>query len=192
MMPKKNKKTKKGFSLVETLVAVAIFSLAAVMFAGSFASFLKNSIAAKEAQRNAESAQYVINLMAKTIRTSAVAAPTPTAGSTTVFTKLRVLDFSQTDPTKNCIEYDYVVGSGATIAYASSPTNSLDECKNATMTTPAGLTEAGNISGGGLYFSYTASNPPAAPYGMITIVDSIANNDPNNPNRVQTTTSLRQ
>ncbi|MDD5397312.1 MAG: type II secretion system protein [Candidatus Moranbacteria bacterium] len=183
-MLKKNKNTKKGFSLVETLVAVAIFSLAAVMFAGSFASFLKTSLAAKQAQRNAESAQYVINLMAKTIRTSAIAKFDSVNSK-----KIRVLDYSQPTNANNCIEYEYS-NSDNKIIVSSAVATDVNDCKNKNNMPTSELTKAGEISG--LSFSNVDADPATAPYGKVTIVVDIASNDPSNPSKVQTTTSLRQ
>lgn len=62
----------KGFSLAETLIAIFIFSLAVTMLSGSFSSFLKNYSDAKQLQKNMESAQYGMNLFAKTMRTSKI------------------------------------------------------------------------------------------------------------------------
>jgi prepilin-type N-terminal cleavage/methylation domain-containing protein len=99
--------SKKGFSLIETLVAVLIFSLAVTMLAGTFSSFLKNYARAKRDQHNIENAQYAMNIMAKTIRTSAV-----NNGSTF---PLKIYDYSQ----GLCIEYSY---SGNKIQYRTSST----------------------------------------------------------------------
>lgn len=71
-MKMKNKKNRNGFTLVETLVAVLVFSLTAVMLSGAFSGFLKTYNEAKRIQKGVESAQYALNLMAKTIRTSFV------------------------------------------------------------------------------------------------------------------------
>lgn len=80
-------KPQKGFSLVETLIAVLIFSLAAVIITQTFGSLIKSYVTAKKSQSSAENAQYALNLMEKTIRTSTI----KTANST------GILDFSGAD-----------------------------------------------------------------------------------------------
>lgn len=99
---KKNKSSKifkKGFSLIEALISVLIFSLAVVMMIGSFANLLREYNDAKRAQRNVENAQYVMNLMAKSIRTSVILAPATFPNMTTFDT----LDYTQ----NQCIRYIY-------------------------------------------------------------------------------------
>ena len=86
----------KGFSLVEILIAIFVFSITMVMLTGSFAGFYKNYLNAKRMQKNIENAQYVMNSMAKIIRTSKVDA------STTSF-PLDIYDYSQ----GRCIRYAY-------------------------------------------------------------------------------------
>lgn len=100
-----NKKFFKGFTLVETLVAVFVFSLAITMLAGTFSSFLKNYAEAKKAKKNVENAQYAMNLMAKTIRTSFI--DSVSAGflnldsASGTYKPLDVYDYSQ----GKCIRY---------------------------------------------------------------------------------------
>jgi prepilin-type N-terminal cleavage/methylation domain-containing protein len=71
-MKKNNLSKKNGFTLVETMISVMLFSLMAVSIAGAFSGFLKNFVAAKKSQRSSESAQYAMSLMAKTIRNSSM------------------------------------------------------------------------------------------------------------------------
>ena len=94
----KRRSNLKGFTLLEALIAVLIFSLAMVMISGVFANLLKNYTKAKKTQKNIENAQYAMNLMAKTIRTSEI--KSVASGSMTDF---YVLDYSQ----NKCIQYKY-------------------------------------------------------------------------------------
>ena len=66
------KTVKKGFTLAETLIAVFIFALLVVMISGTFSSFFKAYISERKSQKDLENAQYALNLMEKTIRTSVV------------------------------------------------------------------------------------------------------------------------
>lgn len=63
---------RKGFTLVETLIAIFIFSLIMTMISGIFADFMKNYFVQRENQKNVENAIYILSLMEKTIRTSVV------------------------------------------------------------------------------------------------------------------------
>jgi prepilin-type N-terminal cleavage/methylation domain-containing protein len=113
---KKNTTKKSGFSLVETLIAVALFSFVATMIGGSFASFLRNYIDLKKSQREMESAQYAMNLITKTIRTSTIAAGNVDGQV------IKMLDHSS----GQCVIFKYA-GSGATgriqVATQSGPTD---------------------------------------------------------------------
>lgn len=68
----KLKAKKKGFSFVELIVAVFIFVLVVTTSTEVFVKMIKNYKNAREIQRDLENAQYAMNLMAKTIRTSSV------------------------------------------------------------------------------------------------------------------------
>lgn len=91
----KKRKTVKGFSLMELVVSIFMFTIivtsAAATFSGSFISFRK----ARVTQRNLEDAQYAMNLMAKTLRTSSIIFHNPTT--------LRIFDYSQ----GRCILYRF-------------------------------------------------------------------------------------
>lgn len=85
--------------MVEILIAVFVFFMAVAMLTGSFASFIKTYTNAKKAQRDVENAQYAMNLMAKTIRTSALVS---SDSSITDF-PLNIYDYSQ----EICVQYKY-------------------------------------------------------------------------------------
>lgn len=108
---KKNKKTnKRGFTLVEVLVAMFVFVLMATMLAASFGSFLKTYFNAKKLQKSTETAQYVMNLIAKTARTSMDI-------NATVPGEIKMYDNS----TGNCIYYKYVASSKKMLYGANQP-----------------------------------------------------------------------
>jgi len=70
---KKGTALRGGFTLVETMLAVFIFTLSMALLSSIFASFMKNYSVVKKNQKNLENAQYALNLMQKTIRTSVLA-----------------------------------------------------------------------------------------------------------------------
>lgn len=63
---------KKGFSLIETLISILVFSLAMTIIAQTFGSFIKSYVSEKKSQIDVENAQYALNLIEKTIRTSTI------------------------------------------------------------------------------------------------------------------------
>lgn len=102
-MHKKNRKTMKGFTLVEMVVSIGIFAVMSTVIAGTFASGFSSYRGSRELQRDVESAQFAINTMAKHLRTSSVVSPSATSmGATDVI----FYDYSSA----RCFEYDFQSG----------------------------------------------------------------------------------
>ena len=96
MLSKIVKSNKSGFSLLEVMVAMFVFTvvmLATVAFFGTTVASYRN---ARAIQQDLENAQYAMNLMAKTIRTSSIGTCNIPNSS-----KLCVYDYSQSQ----CIIY---------------------------------------------------------------------------------------
>ncbi|KKP97456.1 MAG: hypothetical protein US25_C0002G0001 [Candidatus Moranbacteria bacterium GW2011_GWE1_36_7] len=176
---KKNLKLKKkGFSLVEVLVAVSIFAFTSVLIAGVFSGFLKNSIEAKKNQKNMESARYALDLMAKTLRTS--------VASSIADEEIHVFDNTQ----KRCVIYKYdnankkmLTGTsgGASLANVSACTPTVWSGITLSDLTSSGTIASANFSG------------TAISLGRITMSLGIPSANPNTySSTVQTTVSLRQ
>lgn len=68
-------KTKKGFTLVEMIIAMAILVIMATALAGTFSSGFFSYRSSRELQRNLETAQYALNTLEKYLRTSTVVVP---------------------------------------------------------------------------------------------------------------------
>lgn len=101
-LTKRQKKiaVKSGFSLIEMLISIFVFSFAMTMVIGSFSGFLKTYANAKKAQRSSESAQYAINLMAKTIRSSTISQLVSGDNKILIFDNL----------SSRCVAYKYLNG----------------------------------------------------------------------------------
>ncbi len=116
----------RGFSLLETLLAIFIFGLVMTSVTMYFANISKANRNSKLLQQNLEDTQFAMNRIAKVLRTSAVVVPNvpdPAA------TEIRVHDFSQ----GKCIEYRFV--GTEMIEHPASSTDPdgvdvLDWCKN--------------------------------------------------------------
>lgn len=106
----------KGFTFLEVIVAVFIFALMMVAATAIFAKAMKAYSNTKVIQRDMESAQYAMNLMAKTIRTSSVIVPSPPP---TTVTRLVIYDYSQ----GKCIEFKFETNKLVTRSIATSGTN---------------------------------------------------------------------
>lgn len=177
----------RGFTLIELLIAMLIFSLVIVIIAGVFSSFLKNYAETKKVQKNVENAEYVMNLMAKTIRTSEVT--TTPAG---IFpNSFMVFDYSQA----KCIDYKFDSSAKKIQMRTSDGTmaeSSLADCSGANFSVFSDLTSdyivAANVDA-------TASDPGGTPptYGKVTIsleVQAIGQTSKSFP--IQMSVSLRQ
>lgn len=118
--------SKKGFTLVETLVSMFIFLLMMLLLSGSFSNFLKEFATSKKEQKMLENSQYTLSLMEKTIRTSVVS----TASGTNYLNfdgvdgkKIKLFDNSQS----KCLAYvfDQI---NKKIVLLSKDGNNIDDC----------------------------------------------------------------
>lgn len=102
-------KNRKGFSLIEMMLAVLIFSLVMTATMSVFVSVIKVKSRAKDAQRNMEDAKYALELMSKTLRTSTIIScnniDKDQCGNSIV-NSIEVYDYSQ----NLCVRYLYNTG----------------------------------------------------------------------------------
>ncbi|MEI6650700.1 MAG: prepilin-type N-terminal cleavage/methylation domain-containing protein [Candidatus Moraniibacteriota bacterium] len=192
-MRKKKTSILKGFTLIEMIVSMGVFVIMASVISVSFSSGFSSYKNSRDLQKDIESAQYGMNAMAKSLRTSTIIDP-----------------FSTTDQAQYVIFYDY----SATRCYeyrfnggvlearwrdASNPidsTASKNECGATYLNgSPGGwnnLTE-GYVTG---QFFVTPSSPgptPAARVGRVTIFATVKKTSSGQQfsSRIQTTVSLR-
>lgn len=168
-------KKNSGFSLIESLVAIFIFSLVAAMLAGSFSGFFKTYVSARKAQKNMESGQYVMNLMTKTIRSSTIDPAFVSEGS-----QLMMFDNSKSE----CVIYNYDVD--GRLKVATSLGDGIDSCVATSSTSFFPLTNAGEISG--VTFAGIPSSEDGTTVGKLLIK---INSSSDNASQMQTTVSLR-
>ncbi len=168
-MKKQNLKSKKGFTLLEVIVALFVFSLVIASSTVVFANMFKGVSSARQIQQNLDNIQHTMNLMAKTFRTSTVV-----SGSGTT-TDLTVYDYSQ----GKCIRYRFNGGNlqrTQTSTSFSTSCNAGSDWKNIST---------GNVSGN---FYVTASSDGNM-VGKITTSIVLTHN--NQTVQTQTTSSLR-
>lgn len=99
----KAQKIKKGFTLLEVLVAISIFSVVLTGVSGIFSNFVKNYKSTKIVQRNLENAQFAVNQMAKILRTSKLVSPVNNPVSSQA---VEVYDYSQ----NLCFRFEFTGG----------------------------------------------------------------------------------
>lgn len=167
---------------METLIAILIFSLTFTMLAATFSSFLKNYNETKKSQRAIENAQYAMNLMAKTLRTSTL------SGSPVINSfPLVAYDHSQ----GICIEYSYDAA-GHKLQFRQS--NAASDCASAVFGNPVADLTQGNIAGASINAIATDNSTYPATLGRVTILLEISK-DPDSASKtvpVQMSVSLRQ
>lgn len=174
--------SRRGFTLLEIIVALFVFSIAMVAVTAIFASFISANRTTKNTQKALEDAEQAMNIMTKEIRTSSVAF---TSGSPV--TTLGILEYS--DPAgPQCIGYRF---NGTNIQYTAPvavASGLPTDCTQAVLTA-AGATYANlintPITGGS--FIVTPSAPQTV--GKVTILMSVTAGTIQTP--IQGTVSLR-
>lgn len=183
-------KNKKGFSFLEVIVAVFIFSLIMTVVAGTFANFTASYRNTRAIQKDLENAQYAINLIAKVIRTSNVIKCDGGSCSTANYTSISIFDNSQ----DKCIVYR--INNHELQASSASPGTSGDGNTCAFSESYSAIT-TGYIETGKFYVVPSAAGSVS---GRITISFSICQPDSSSAScstslddkaRIQTSVSLR-
>ncbi|MFZ3031730.1 MAG: prepilin-type N-terminal cleavage/methylation domain-containing protein [Candidatus Moraniibacteriota bacterium] len=177
---KKSLPSKRGFTLVEVLVAMFVFSLMMVTVSQVFASAFSGYRFTRAVERDLENAQFFINILAKELRTSSVVS----AAGNQQF--VQFFDHSQ----GKCFRYRIdtlrlQVASAASTGVASgaSPCNTMGFGSFTTIST-------GSVSGSFRVTPSATVGGPATVVGKVTIALDIFESAAHHA-RMQTTVSLR-
>jgi prepilin-type N-terminal cleavage/methylation domain-containing protein len=179
----KNKKinNRKGFTMVEVIVAIVVFVIVMAGSAGVFASSFKSYKSAKNVNENMKNAQFAMNLMSKTFRTSSVKQAT----STTVI----VFDYSQS----SCIRYVFN-GTALTKATATAVVSEPACNTGAFFSAPMAMT-SGTVTGSFRAVSSAGSDGSntSTRVGLVTVTMEINSGGGTTATRarIQSTSSLR-
>lgn len=178
-------KNKNGFTLIELMVAMFVFALVMVTVSMVFVNFFNAYKKIRVAQSNAESVQYALNLMAKTLRTSSIISPSSANSTSPVIV---TYDYSQ----GVCVKYE-IVSNELRAKKVSALENQKNNCVNLVGVTSSADKFVGGYIGGGSFYS-TPSSPSTA--GMVTVSLDVCSasgcsGNLNNRVRLQTTVSLR-
>lgn len=168
----------KGFTLVEILVALFVFVILMAAVSQIFVSAFTGYRNARIVQNDLQSAQHLLNTMAKMLRTSTVISSESSSTD-----RVKFYDYSQ----DLCVEY--IIDSGTrSIAVANAPAD-LEECESQSFPAwgyvPLTL---GNVTG---VFSVMPSESGASKrVGRVTVSLQIQEGD-THVARIQSSTSLR-
>ncbi len=172
------KKSKQGFTLLELMISIFIFSVVTVVVAGIFLRGVASYQYANSMQKGLEEAQFAMSQIAKVLRTSSVISSTATT--------ITVFDNSQT----KCIRY--VITSGMITQQIGNVVNLNPNnwCGGVSYgaVIPMTTTDNGTITG---VFDVISSVYAPPKVGKVSMVFLINVPNSNNSVRIQSSVSLR-
>lgn len=172
--------TGRGFTLIEVIVSLFVFLIIMLALSSTFAQSFTGYRNTRAVQKDVESAQFALNLMAKELRTSTIV-----GGSSS---RVKFYDYSQ----KMCFEYE-IASDQLTVSKkdVANPTkNPVSDCSGSlggSTTLVKTETIGGRVTG---FFQTTPSSVSPKQVGKITVSLHISEGS-NNQANVQTTSSLR-
>lgn len=175
----------KGFSLLELLIALFIFSIVVSGVTTYFARIVQTNQNSKRLQQNLEDTRFAMSRMTKTLRTSVIIKPIVNGRRESV----RVYDYSQ----EKCLEYEFGTNSLVERVSSSSPGPGVPE---------KSWCDTLSVSGGDFSENQLISISDASLSGMFSVVPSstsfagrvsmkVTITRKNNSSTVQSTVSLR-
>lgn len=175
----------RGFSLLEVVVAMGIFSLMMVVASEGFGSGVLGYKNNMRAEQDLENAQFIMNDMMKQLRTSTVVNP---VGNPVASTSIRFFDHSQS----KCLEYRLQAGSPNNyVEKAIGTAAAVDElsCGSDSMGTWTRVT-TGDVT---MNLSIISSSNSPKRVGLVTIVFVVKGriSSPVQPITLQSSVSLR-
>lgn len=180
---------KKGFSILEIIVATFIFVMIMAATSAFFGKSMFSYRSAKALQKDLESAQFSMNLISKSLRTSTVILADDQ--------QVKIFDYSQ----NKCIEYKFNDGNALkTATYdATYNTDPIDQGSNKTDCETRALSDFFAMTSGivaGKFSVIPSSSSPSKTVGRVTIwmkvcPESGCSGIPKDEAIIQSTVSLR-
>lgn len=171
---------KRGFTLLELLISVAILALLMLATTNIFAKSFGSYQATKKTENTIFDAQFLMNLIAKELRTGTVVSPT-SDGSTQ---SIKFFEHSKSE----CVQYRFN-NQSIEVARTSSGT-SFSSCDNGTNLSGFTKASTGTITGSFYSVPSDKMSPGPGKVGRVTMTISIESGT-GSPTVLQTTTSLR-
>lgn len=168
MHEKRSSHRLKGFTMVELLFAMFIFSILMVSAAGIFGQAFGSYRNAKFIQQDVENAQFLLDQMAKELRTSTIVTPVTPGGFTS---SIQYYDYSQA----TCYRYSISGGNVYKAAYVPGRATSEQDvaaCRSTTLSSFAPIS-SGTVTG---TFYLVSSDDSPQRIGRVTIGLRIARN----------------
>ncbi|EKE21727.1 MAG: hypothetical protein ACD_7C00144G0003 [uncultured bacterium] len=180
-----------GFTLVEVIISMGIFVVVMAGSSGVFASAFKSYKGAKNVNENLKNAQFAMNLMSKTFRTSSVVSSSATS--------IVIFDYSRA--TRACIRYRFdsnslkesrynVIGADSTAKIAA-----CNVVSPATFNTFESVMTSGSVQGSFAATDSAGNDTTGAStrVGKVTVRMKITNNTGGASSEaiIQSTSSLR-
>jgi prepilin-type N-terminal cleavage/methylation domain-containing protein len=178
-------RTVKGFSLVEVVTALGIFSMIMLGVVLIMGTCTKSYRSQRLIQSNLEAAQFALNTMAKELRTSSVVASS-VGGTVSTIT---FFDYSQ----NRCIQYRADEGSStlskrSRIFSNANPNTNRTDCNNYTWPSETYASLVSGLSDQNLSVIQSSATPPLR-VGRVTV--SLTLGTTTGKAAIQTTVSLR-
>ncbi len=181
----RSKNTKKGFTLIEVVVTMAIFGIMMVALSGIFVSLFSAYKDSKALTRDIETAEHALNIMGKELRTSTiVCANGSTCPVTAPQNATDVIFFDQSQ--SRCLRYRIA---GNALVKGVSGVTTLASCTSGTTFSSEELT-TGSVTGN--FYLVSSGSGASSQVGRFTATLEISRNATSTmKERVQTSVSLR-
>lgn len=174
----------KGFTLIEVVAALFIFAIMMVAISQTFSSAFTAYRNVRAVEKDAENAQYFINILAKELRTSTIVSPSVTGSSQFV----QFYDYSQ----GKCFRYRI---NGGALQVAHAPVTGADpvgSCDDINFSDSDFTTISTGVISGSFYVipSVVQTTPGSGKAGRVTISLNISEGSTHHV-LIQTSVSLR-
>ena len=174
------KKFYSGTSMLEVLLAIAVFSIIMASSVSIFGNMTQTRIKFDAIRKNHENAQIAIDSLAKSIRSGVVVSPTEDKSQSSI----QIYDYSQ-GTGGLCIAYRF---DGVNLKYGTSSIN-RSQCESQTVPTPNTLVS--NVTSGIFDVKVNTTTPPSPKMGYVRIHMALPSHDTTQTTKIQTTVSMR-
>lgn len=169
-----------GFSLLELLISVAILTLLMMAASQIFARSFGNYRSIQNVENNVSDAQFLMNSLAKELRTSTITAPISSGWTQSI----KFFENSKSE----CVQYRFNSANRTVEVARSASGSSFSSCDNTNNLSNFEKVGGGNVTGA--FYSVPSKNSDPLRVGRVTVILEIRNRN-SDPAVLQTTTSLR-